>query len=99
MEKAIKKYWPIFLLPTVCAFIIGFVIPFCQGLYLSLCKFQTVNKTTFVGLSNYGKAIADTLFQESFWLTVRFTLISTPVSYTHLDVYKRQAYGTRTCCR
>lgn len=77
MEKAIKKYWPIFLLPTVCAFIIGFVIPFCQGLYLSLCKFQTVNKTTFVGLSNYGKAIADTLFQESFWLTVRFTLIST----------------------
>ena len=77
MEKAIKKYWPIFLLPTVCAFIIGFVIPFCQGLYLSLCKFQTVNKTTFVGLSNYGKAIADTLFQESFWLTVRVTLIST----------------------
>ena len=77
MEKAIKKYWPIFLLPTVCAFFIGFVIPFCQGLYLSLCKFQTVNKTTFVGLSNYGKAIADTLFQESFWLTVRFTLIST----------------------
>ena len=77
MEKAIKKYWPIFLLPTVCAFIIGFVIPFCQGLYLSLCKFQTVNKTTFVGLSNYSKAIADTLFQESFWLTVRFTLIST----------------------
>ena len=33
MEKAIRKYWPIFLLPTVCAFIIGFVIPFCQGLY------------------------------------------------------------------
>ena len=77
MEKAIRKYWPIFLLPTVCAFIIGFVIPFVQGLYLSQCKFQTVNKTTFVGLSNYSKAIADTLFQESFWLTVRFTLIST----------------------
>ena len=77
MEKAIRKYWPIFLLPTVCAFIIGFVIPFVQSLYLSLCKFQTVNKTTFVGLSNYSKAIADTLFQESFWLTVRFTLIST----------------------
>lgn len=77
MEKAIRKYWPIFLLPTVCAFFIGFVIPFCQGLYLSLCKFQTVNKTTFVGLSNYSKAIADTLFQESFWLTVRFTIIST----------------------
>ena len=77
MEKAIRKYWPIFLLPTVCAFIIGFVIPFVQGLYLALCKFQTVNKTTFVGLSNYSKAIADTLFQESFWLTVRFTLIST----------------------
>ena len=23
MEKAVKKYWPIFVLPTVAAFIIG----------------------------------------------------------------------------
>ena len=77
MEKAIKKYWPIFLLPTLCAFVIGFVIPFAQGAYLSLCKFQTVDKATFIGLSNYVKALADTQFTHSFWLTVRFTVVST----------------------
>ena len=77
MEKAIKKYWPIFLLPTLCAFIIGFVVPFAQGAYLSLCKFQTVDKATFIGLSNYVKAFADTQFTHSFWLTVRFTVVST----------------------
>lgn len=77
MEKAIKKYWPIFLLPTLCAFVIGFIIPFAQGAYLSLCKFQTVDKASFVGLSNYVKAFSDTLFRQSFWLTVSFTVVST----------------------
>ena len=77
MEKAIKKYWPIFLLPTLCAFVIGFVVPFAQGAYLSLCKFQTVDKAAFIGLSNYVKAFADTQFTHSFWLTVRFTVVST----------------------
>ncbi len=77
MEKAIKKYWPFFLLPTLCAFVIGFVIPFVQGAYLSLCKFQTVDKATFVGLSNFTKAFADPQFTHSFWLTVRFTVVST----------------------
>ena len=77
MEKAIKKYWPVFLLPTLCAFVIGFVIPFAQGAYLSLCKFQTVDKATFIGLSNFVKAFADTQFTHSFWLTVRFTVVST----------------------
>lgn len=77
MEKAIRKYWPIFLLPTLCAFVIGFIIPFVQGAYLSLCKFQTVDKATFIGFTNYVKAFADTQFTHSFWLTVRFTVVST----------------------
>ena len=77
MEKAIKRYWPVFLLPTLCAFVIGFVIPFAQGAYLSLCKFQTVDKATFIGLSNFAKAFADPQFTHSFWLTVRFTVVST----------------------
>lgn len=77
MEKAIKKYWPVFLLPTLCAFVIGFVIPFVQGAYLSMCKFQTVDKATFVGLANFTKAFADPQFTHSFWLTVRFTVVST----------------------
>ena len=37
--KSIKKWWPVFLLPTAAAFVIGFVYPFLQGLYLSFCDF------------------------------------------------------------
>ena len=33
MEKSIKKYWPIFVLPTFAAFIIGFIVPFIEGIY------------------------------------------------------------------
>ena len=43
MEKAIKRYWPVFVVPTLAAFLIGFVWPFLQGLYLSFCKFITVD--------------------------------------------------------
>ena len=79
MEKTIKKYWPLFLLPTLAAFVIGFIIPFIQGVYLSFCKFQTVNKATFIGVSNYIKAFSAPQFAQSFWLTVRFTVVSTLV--------------------
>lgn len=63
MEKAIKRVWPIFLLPALAAFLLGFVIPFGQGLYLSLCMFTTVNKVTFIGFSNYINAVKDLLRQ------------------------------------
>ena len=43
MEKALRKKAPIFILPTLVAFTIGFIIPFIQGVYLSFCKFTTVN--------------------------------------------------------
>ena len=58
MEKSIKKYWPIFVLPTFAAFIIGFIVPFIEGIYLSFCKFTTIRDASFVGLSNYVEALA-----------------------------------------
>ncbi|MBQ4265182.1 MAG: sugar ABC transporter permease [Clostridia bacterium] len=77
MENAIKKYWPVFLLPTLAAFIIGFIWPFCWGIFLSFHKFTTVSKTTFVGLSNYIKVFQDATFVNAFWFTARFTIVST----------------------
>ena len=74
--KALKRYWPIFILPTFAAFLIGFLWPFIWGIYLSFCKFTTVNKVSFVGLSNYTKVFQDKTFSSSFWLTVAFALIS-----------------------
>ena len=76
MEKAIKRYSPIFVLPTLLAFTIGFIIPFIQGLYLSFCQFTTVNNATFTGLSNYQRAFADSYFLSSFKFTVMFAVAS-----------------------
>ena len=76
MEKALKKHAPIFVLPTFLAFVIGFIIPFAQGIYLSFCKFTTVGNATFVGISNYTAAIKDTSFTSSFKFTVLFAIVS-----------------------
>ncbi len=77
MENAIKKYWPVFLLPTFAAFTIGFIWPFIWGIYLSFHKFITVSKTTFVGFDNYLKVFADPTFVSAFWFTAAFTVVST----------------------
>ena len=77
MIKATKKWWPLFVLPTFCAFIIGFVIPFSEGLYLSFCKFTTIKKATWVGISNYAKVFQDAQFWDSLSFTASFTVVST----------------------
>ena len=77
MEKTIKKYWPVFVLPTLIAFIIGFIWPFVWGVGLSFCKFTTVNKVTFVGLSNYFNIWIDDTFIHAVFFTLLFTIVST----------------------
>ena len=77
MEKAIRRYWPVFVLPTLAAFCIGFIYPFVQGLYLSFCKFTTIKKATFVGFKNYAYAIGDSGFWQAFGFTAAFTVVST----------------------
>ena len=77
MIKATKKWWPLFVLPTFCAFIIGFVVPFAEGLYLSFCKFTTINKATWVGIGNYIKVFQDAQFWDSLTFTASFTVVST----------------------
>lgn len=76
MEKAIKKYAPIFVLPTFAAFCIGFILPFFQGLYLSFCQFTTTKNAKFIGLGNYAKILSDTSFKASFWFTVEFAVVA-----------------------
>ena len=77
MEKAIKKYWPIFVLPTLVAFSIGFIYPFLQGLYLSFCKFITIDNATWNGVKNYLYAFTDEAFLHSFFFSAGFTIVST----------------------
>ncbi len=76
MQKAIKRYFPVFVLPTMIAFTIGFIAPFLLGIYLSFCKFTTVTDARFIGLENYGKVFQDPTFLHSLWYTVLFTVLS-----------------------
>lgn len=81
MEKGIRKYFPIFALPTMIAFAIGFIIPFLYGIFLSFCKFTTVTDWSWVGFQNYTrifvvKGALDTSFIHSMWYTALFTIVS-----------------------
>ena len=76
MEKTIKKYFPVFVLPTMLAFVLGFVAPFALGIYLSFCKFTTVTDARWVGISNYLKICNDKEFIHALWYTVLFTVVS-----------------------
>lgn len=76
MEKAMKKYMPIFVFPTLAAFIIGFILPFILGIWLSFCEFTTVSNAQFVGLANYRRAFEDPMFLHSLWFTALFAAVS-----------------------
>ena len=75
-SKSMKKYSPIFVLPTFAAFTIGFIIPFIMGIYLSFCKFTTVTDAKLVGFSNYVKIFQDPTFVHALWYTALFTVVS-----------------------
>lgn len=76
MEKAIKRYFPIFVLPTLFAFTIGFIVPFIYGVYLSFCRFTTVTDARFIGLGNYTKIFSDNIFLHAMWFTALFTIVT-----------------------
>lgn len=77
MQRSVRKYFWLFVLPLFLAFTVVFLVPFVMGVYLSFCKFTTVTNATWVGFANYVKAF--TLgkdFVNALWFTVKFTLVS-----------------------
>ena len=75
-KKVLRPYFPIFALPTFIAFMIGFVVPFGLGIYLSFCKFTTVNDAEWVGFSNYKDMFKDPEFIHALWYTALFAVVS-----------------------
>ena len=99
MQKTLKKYFPVFLLPTVIAFCIAFIIPFVTGLYLSFCDFTTVSNAKFVGFANYIKAFSSSQrFGQAFGFTTLFTIISiitvNIIAFTLAYLLTRKIKGT-----
>ena len=76
MQKTLKRYFPIFVLPTLIAFSFAFIIPFVMGVYLSFCKFKTITNAQFVGLGNYIKIFVDKDFVNAFGFTLKFSVVS-----------------------
>lgn len=76
MEKTIKKYFPIFALPTAAAFTVFFIIPFIMGVYLSFCSFTTVKDAKWIGFSNYVKIWGDPTFIHALWYTALFSIVA-----------------------
>jgi len=76
MSKALKRYFPLFLLPTLIAFFVVFVIPLVMGIYLSFTEFRTVADAEFIGFGNYVDAFSNQDFLNALWFTIRFTVVS-----------------------
>jgi len=76
IRKPIRRMAPVFMGPMVVAFAIGFIWPFIQGIYLSFCQFRTTSDATFIGFTNYLKAMQDPTFLHAFWYTALFAVVS-----------------------
>ena len=77
MQKMLKKYFPVFVLPTLIAFAIAFVVPFVMGVSLSFAKFTVITKLNWVGFDNYIKLFTiNDDFTNALWFTVKFTIVS-----------------------
>ena len=76
VRRPIQKWSWLFLLPTFAAFIIGFVWPFVQGIYLSFCEFRVPADAEFIGWKNYEKVFSDAGFLNAFKNTAMFAVVS-----------------------
>ena len=72
----IKKYFPLFVLPTLIAFAVFFIVPFVMGIYLSFNKFTTVENAQWIGFKNYALAFSNADFINALWFTAKFTVVS-----------------------
>ena len=76
MQETLKRYFPIFVIPTLIAFSFAFLVPFGMGIYLSFCKFKTITNARFAGVENYIKIFEDRDFVNALWFTVKFSVLS-----------------------
>lgn len=73
MYKALRKWGLLFLLPTLAAFCISFVVPFVYGVFFSFCEFQTLEKFKVVGWDNYERVLFSG--QYNFYESLLFTAL------------------------
>lgn len=77
MNNQLKRQFAAFVLPTLLAFTVAFILPFVMGVWLSFTKFTTVTNAKWVGLDNYIRAFtADNDFLRALGFTALFTAVT-----------------------
>ncbi|MFA5699098.1 MAG: sugar ABC transporter permease [Sphaerochaeta sp.] len=76
MDKTLRRWAPLFVLPALICFVIAFLVPMIMGFVLSFFKFSTVTDGVFVGWSNYKRIFIDMDFIKALWMNVRFTVVT-----------------------
>jgi raffinose/stachyose/melibiose transport system permease protein len=77
VQRFSKKYYTLFTLPTIAAFLVSFFVPFLLGIYLSFTKFTTVTNSQWVGMDNYVRAFSDNKnFINAIVFTSKFAVVS-----------------------
>lgn len=69
----------LFCLPFLVVFICFLIFPMLFGLFISFFDWDILSTRRWVGLGNYIRLFKDATFYASFWHTLLFVLISTPV--------------------
>jgi multiple sugar transport system permease protein len=67
-----------FLIPAALVLVLVFGYPILRSFWLSLFaqNLGTGLERVFIGLDNYGRILGDGHFWQTFWITVRFTVIT-----------------------
>jgi multiple sugar transport system permease protein len=68
-----------FLWPFMLVFAFVLIAPVVYSIYLSLFKDQLIGGNSFVGLANYGQALVDPKFWDSFLRVALFLVVQVPV--------------------
>ncbi|GHU66208.1 ABC transporter permease [Clostridia bacterium] len=84
MQKSLTKYFPAFVLPTLAAFSIAFLVPFVMGIVLSFSDFTIVTDARFNGFDNYVRAFTDP--SSNFVYALGFTALFTVVSIITVNI-------------
>ena len=73
-----NKSWSglLFLAPFLILYVFILVLPFFNGLFLSLYKADLFGSREFVGLENYGRLFGDAIFLQSLRNTLYFLILS-----------------------
>ena len=79
MTKRYGKYAYPMILPVLALIIIFKLYPIVYCIFGSFFKVGAWQTQTFVGISNYISVFEESVFRNSFWVTMKFNLILTPL--------------------